>query len=173
MLQLRKQDKKAIHPQLTKRQSSEGAYLANILRNLPVFHLNMFNCISHTLLNIVIHRTLGRLKQLFQRAVIPTLVSYHHKGCFLCGVKQADSEILSPVLHCYHVKCDSFRNSQYHRYNPDEYNFNSSPPWHSNSFNSTPRSNCSVPKVTAYICRWKAQSKKEAIGFKWLLNSAS
>lgn len=32
MLQLRKQDKKAICPQLTKRQSSEGAYLANIVQ---------------------------------------------------------------------------------------------------------------------------------------------
>lgn len=91
------------------------------------------------------------------------LVTYHHKGCFLHGVKQADSKIPSSVLHCNHVKCNSFWNSQDHWYDPDQDNFHSSPLWHTNSFNATPRSDCSVPEATAQIYKFKIQENSPSL----------
>lgn len=119
---------------------------------MSVFHFNII-FMSHTPVHITIHTTLRGSKELSE--ILSKLVTYHHKGCFLRGVKQADSKIPSPVLHRNHVKCNSFWNSQDHWYDPDEDNLHSSPLRHSNSFNATPRSDCSVPEVTAHIYKSK------------------
>lgn len=70
-------------------------------------------------------------------------VTYQHK--FICRVEHAGNITFILVSERYHGKTNGFWNSQYKRQKPNGENFNSSDHRDSNSLNTAPGGNCSIP----------------------------